>query len=211
MESGRVSFRRRPPPCPQRPADRNDGPAMRLPGGAGPQLWPIDAAETAWMGHGCCSAQPPNRNDGPAMRFGATAATRAASPASPASPETIFSNSSHTSPSAALITELRRVITRSDYRDHAPGCVPQGGGPLSRPRRRGSALGGVACAVLCHLCAVLGCTVVGDSNPRRCPPRCQEGPNCPSAHGSRTLPRGLPAPPFLTRCQSSRSTSQLER
>jgi hypothetical protein len=42
------------------------------------------------------------------------------------------------------------------------GCARQrgrGGVPLSRPRRRGSARGSEPCAVPCHLCAVLGCTV----------------------------------------------------
>ena len=40
-----------------------------------------------------------------------------------------------------------------------------GGVPLSRPRLRGSARGSEPCAVPCHLCAVLGCTVPGESNP----------------------------------------------
>lgn len=41
----------------------------------------------------------------------------------------------------------------------------QGEVPLSRPRHRGSARGDVPCTVPCHLCAVLGCTVPGESNP----------------------------------------------
>jgi hypothetical protein len=62
-----------------------------------------------------------------------------------------------------------------------------GWSPLSRPRRCGSARGGEPCAVPCHLCAVLGCAVLGSRTPR-CPPRARRWPDlAPPARGCARL------------------------
>src|SRR5487761_791361 len=72
----------------------------------------------------------------------------------------------------------------------APGD-DRGGVPRSRPRRRGSARGGVPCTVPCHLCAVLGCDVHRGVEPAAR----QKMAGFPAGPGLCTPPRRLPAPP----------------